>query len=418
MRLFGLFSFAVRVFLAVLLAAVCCHGGAQLVSPGSKGTLAGTVADPTGAVIPQARITVTRDGGSPVLATSDGAGQFSVSGLPAGSYDIEAEAPGFQPAQKTAVRVAAGAVQRLTLTLAIATDQQQVVVSGSAEDASPESNGGAIVMKGDDLRALSDDPDELQTQLEAIAGSDPETGTQFYVDGFSGGRLPPKSAIKAIRINQNPYSAQYDTLGFGRIEIETKPGADKLHGDLWMQGNDSPWNAPNPFVTSQPPYYSYQYDGDLNGPIHKVASYFASVYNQRGVNDAIVNAVVLDPNFAPVPFTQAISSPASTLELAPRVDLQWGKVQTLSLRYQLQPDHGHQCRRGTVRTGLAGLQQHQHRAGAAVERLAGLRGKDPERDAFSIHSRPQPAVAAIARADRCRAGRIHGRRQQCRHQPR
>ena len=95
-------------------------------------------------------------------------------------------------------------------------------------------------MKGDDLRALSDDPNEMQTELEAIAGADAETGAQLYVDGFSGGQLPPKSAIREIRINQNPYSAQYDSLGFGRIEIFTKPGADKLHGDYWMQGNDSP----------------------------------------------------------------------------------------------------------------------------------------------------------------------------------
>ncbi len=321
----------------VMLAVLGCpwFAGAQLASPGSRGSIAGTVADPTGAVIPQAKITVTRSGGAAVVAVSDAAGQFTVNGLESGLYDVEAEAPGFEAGHKANVRVAVGSVQRLILTLVIAADQQQVMVSGSEADTSPENNGGAIVMKGDDLRALSDDPDELQTQLQAIAGSDAETGTQFYVDGFSGGRLPPKSAIKAIRINQNPYSAQYDTLGFGRIEIETKPGADKVHGDLWMQGNDSPWNAPNPFVTSQPPYYTYQYDGDLTGPINKATSYSASVYNQRGVNDAIVNAVVLDPNFAPVPFTQAIGSPASMLELNPRLDLQWGKVQTLSLRYQL-----------------------------------------------------------------------------------
>jgi hypothetical protein len=340
MRFFGPSSTAVRGFvsgwLVLFLLAGCCRGAAaQLASPGSKGSLTGTVADPTGAVIPQAKVTATPISGAPVSTTSDGTGQFRISSLPPGAYVVEAEAPGFESAHIPNVRITAGAVQRLTLTLAIATDQQQVVVSASADDSSPESNGSALVMKDDDLRALSDDPDELQTQLEAIAGSDPETGTQFYVDGFSGGRLPPKSAIKAIRINQNPYSAQYDTLGFGRIEIETKPGADKMHGDLWMQGNDSPWNAPNPFVKSQPPYYSYQYDGDVNGPINKAASYFTSVYNQRGVNDAIINAIVLDPNFAPVPFTQAISNPSTTLELAPRIDLQWGKVQTLSLRYQL-----------------------------------------------------------------------------------
>jgi hypothetical protein len=234
------------------------------------------------------------------------------------------------------VRVAPGAVERLTLTLAIATDQQQVVVTDSSVDTSPGSNGSSTVMKGDDMRALSDDPSEMQTELEAIAGSDPETGTQLYVDGFSGGKMPPKSAIREIRINQNPYSAQYDSLGFGRIEIFTKPGADKLHGDYWMQGNNSPWNAPNPFVSSQPPYHSYMFDGDLNGPLTKNSSIFAGIFGQDAVNDAVINAVVLDPANNPVNFTQAISSTASTLNFSPRFDLQWGKVQTLSLRYQLE----------------------------------------------------------------------------------
>ena len=88
----------------------------------------------------------------------------------------------------------------------------------------------------------------MQQQLEAIAGSDGESGSHFYVDGFSGGKLPPKSSIREIRIDQNPYSAQYDDLGWGRIEIFTKPGTDKLHGDLWIEGNDSPLNAKKPVL--------------------------------------------------------------------------------------------------------------------------------------------------------------------------
>ena len=313
----------------------CTAVEAQIVSPGTTAAITGTVADPTGAVVPHATVRAIRQGTPAREVTADDVGHYSLASLAPGTYDIEAQAPGFETARKSGVKVDAGTVLRLPLTLAIQGDQQQVVVTDSAQDASPDKNSDAVVIKGDDLRALSDDPDELQTQLQAIAGSDADTGTQFYIDGFSGGRLPPKSAIKEIRINQNPYSAQYDQLGFGRIEITTKPGADKLHGDYWMQGNDSPWNAPNPFVTTQPPYYMYQYDGDLNGPIRKVASYFASIYGQKGVNDAIINAVVLDPSLNPVPFTQAITSPASTLEMETRVDREWGKVQTLSLRYQL-----------------------------------------------------------------------------------
>jgi hypothetical protein len=322
-------------------AVVQAQSSGLVASPASgvaTGTIAGTVTDPQGAVVPQAAITVTRVGGEPVMATADALGRYAVAGLAPGLYTIEAQAAGFRTSRKEGVPVAAGAVQRLTLTLTIEVQQQQVEVSAddNQADASPEKNGSAIVLKGRDLDALSDDQNELQQQLEAIAGSDPEAGSQFYIDGFSGGKLPPKSSIREIRINQNPYSAQYDQLGYGRIEIFTKPGTDKLHGDYWMQGNDSPFNARNPFVREQPDYYTYFYEGDVNGPISKTASYFASVYGQNGQNDSVVNAVILDDALNQTQFTQAISSPSSNLNFAPRFDLQLGKAQTLSLRYQLQ----------------------------------------------------------------------------------
>lgn len=337
MRFFGShFRLVQRLFSALVVCLAPTFAAAQLVSPSSTGSIAGTVADPTGAVIPQAALTVQRDGKPPLTATSDGLGRFTVTGLAPGVYNVQAQAPGFQIGHAASVRVTAGAIKQITITLVIAVEQQQVEVDADALDSSPEKNGGAIVMKGEDLRALSDDPDELSQQLQAIAGGDPDTGgTQFYVDGFSAGKLPPKSSIREIRINQNPFSAQYDQLGWGRIEILTKPGTDKLHGDYWMQGNDSPWNANNPFVKSQPPYYSYQFEGDVNGPVRKSASYFLSLYGRNAINEAIINAEILDSAFNPTAFTQAINNPSSEFNLAPRFDMQWGKVQTLSLRYQL-----------------------------------------------------------------------------------
>jgi hypothetical protein len=300
-----------------------------------NGAISGTVADPTGAVIPQATVTSTRAGHAPVTTTSDGVGHFAFSRLAPGVYVIDAQAPNFHPIHKEGVHVAGGAAVALTLTLAIESDQQSVTVSADTLDASPEKNGGAIVLKGESLDALSDDPDELSTQLTAIAGADAESGTQFYVDGYTASRLPPKSSIREIRINQNPYSAQYDSLGFGRIEILTKPGTDKLHGGYWMQGNNSPWNAQNPFVQEQPPYYMYQLEGNVNGPIAKNTSYFLDVWARNSINVSIVNAEILDSALNPTPFTQAVSTPGTGLFFTPRLDWQWGKVHTFSMRYQL-----------------------------------------------------------------------------------
>jgi hypothetical protein len=304
---------------------------AQMAIPTATGSISGTVVDPQGAVIPHAAIEFTRIGSAPIAITGDDLGHYAANSLPPGSYSVEAQAPGFSTLHKEGIVVAPGKSQQLTLTLAIEVQQQQVTVSDSDVDSSPEKNGGAIVLKGKDLDALSNNQDELSEQLQAIAGSDPETGSQFYVDGFTSSKLPPKSSIREIRINQNPYSAQYDTLGYGRIEIFTKPGTDKLHGNFWNQGNDSPWNARNPFVTTQPPYDSYQFEGDVNGPINKQMSYFTSIYNENSVSDSVVDAETP----AGTSLTQAISSPTHNLEFAPRFDVQIGKTQTISIRYQL-----------------------------------------------------------------------------------
>ena len=110
-------------------------------------------------------------------------------------------------------------------------------------------NANAVVLKGKDLDALSDDPDELENQLQALAGpAAGPNGGEIYIDGFTGGQIPPKSSIREIRVNQNPFSAEFDRLGYGRIEILTKPGTDKLHGQIEARGNDSSFNSRNPIL--------------------------------------------------------------------------------------------------------------------------------------------------------------------------
>ena len=69
--------------------------------------------------------------------------------------------------------------------------------------------------------------------------------------GSPEGQIPPKSSIREIRVNQNPFSAEFDRLGYGRIEILTKPGTDKLHGQIEARGNDSAFNARNPILADR-----------------------------------------------------------------------------------------------------------------------------------------------------------------------
>jgi hypothetical protein len=319
------------------------------------GTLRGQVADPSGAVIPQASLTVTSAAGTSRTATSDASGQYVISGLAPGQYTVTVEATGFSTFTSPSVHIAAGQTQHLNVSLTIQTEQQQVQVTADAQGVSvdPDANVSAVVMTGKDLDALSDDPDELSNELTALAGpSAGPSGGQIYIDGFTGGQLPPKSSIRAIIINQNPFSAQYDKPGYGRVEILTKPGTDKLHGQVFVNSSASAFNTSNPFAANQPPYHTLQYNGNVSGPLGKRASFFFS-FDRRNIQDnSIVNANV---PYVPDPATcgpengvvqettgtlcnLAVPYPQTRMDISPRIDYQLTPTQTLTARYSYYRD--------------------------------------------------------------------------------
>src|ERR1700677_3400035 len=260
-------------------------------APVTTGTLRGHITDPSGALIPGAKITVSNASGSPVGSiTADSSGAYAVSGLAPGGYVLHATFSGFAPFNSPLIVLAAGQSKRVDISMAIEIAQQSVTVTDDTPQVNIDASGNssAIVLKGKDLDALSDDPDELSSELTALAGpSAGPNGGQIYIDGFTGGQLPPKSAIREIRINQNPFSAEFDKLGYGRIEILTKPGTDKLHGQFLAQGNDNLFNTANPFTTVIPAYHSLQFSGNLNGALSKWASFFVSVDQRNNQNDSI-----------------------------------------------------------------------------------------------------------------------------------
>jgi Carboxypeptidase regulatory-like domain len=298
----------------------------------STGSLRGQVLDPSGAVVPQASVTLTQ--GSTVLTVQSGNdGVFAFKAVPPGSYTLDARANGFATFTKTGIVVAAGQVRQLNVSLAIAVQQQDITVTdqNSGVSVNPDENSSALVVKGSDLDALSDDPDELQNELQALAGpAAGPSGGQIYIDGFTGGQIPPKSSIREIRVNQNPFSAEFDKIGYGRIEILTKPGSDKFSGHITSLGNDSAWNTANPLVKEQPSYYLYFIQGDVNGPLTRNSSYFFSLFHFDRQNQTIIDAV--NPEDPSTYFNQALPNPSSLLVANPRVDFQLGKNNTLSVR--------------------------------------------------------------------------------------
>ena len=296
----------------------------------------GTVSDPSGALVPSATVVLANGSGFSKSIKSGANGAFSFGQLQAGSYSLTVKAQGFAAFSLDGIQIAGGQSKMQNVTLQLPVEQQQVEVESEATgvSTSPDNNAGAIIIKGKDLDALSDDPDELQNELNALAGpAAGPNGGQIYIDGFTGGQLPPKSSIREIRINQNPFSAQYDKLGYGRIEILTKPGTDKFHGMLMASGNDSTFNSLNPFVTSEPPYYSTFFVGNASGALTKSSSWFASVFRRDNESNSIVNAELLNSSGSAYNYTAAVANPQSRLDVSPRFDFQLGANNTLTVRY-------------------------------------------------------------------------------------
>jgi len=324
-----------QIVFASLFAVFLASSGSCL-AQSTTGAIRGTVADPSGAVIPSANIVITNGTHASRSATTGADGAFAVEHLVPGRYSATVMAPGFATGTVTDIMVFGGKTTPENLTLQIAVEQQEVQVSAAAAsvDTSPDNNASAIVIKGKDLDALSDDPDELQDELTALAGpAAGPSGGQIYIDGFTGGQLPPKSSIREIRINQNPFSAQYDKLGYGRIEILTKPGTDKLHGMFMINGNDSALNSLNPFVTSEPSYHSTFMAGNASGSLSKSASWFSNVFYRNNQSNSIINAEVPDASGGTYNYTKAVANPQTRLDISPRFDFQLGPNNTLSVRY-------------------------------------------------------------------------------------
>ena len=303
-------------------------------SPG--GELRGTVTDPSGALVPSATVMLSSHGGYSKSAQSGHDGMYAFTNVPPGDYVVSITATGFAPATLPNAKVISGktTVQNTALQLPVEEQQVEVKEDSLGVNTSADSNASSIVIKGKDLDALSDDPDELQSELNALAGpAAGPSGAQIFIDGFSGGQLPPKSSIREIRINQNPFSAQYDKLGYGRIEILTKPGTDKLHGSVMMMGNSSAFNSLNPFVTEEPSYYSTFFVGNAGGSLGKSASWFGSIFRRDNATNSIINAVVPGPDSNPYDYTAAVANPQSRLDISPRLDFQLNPNNTLTVRY-------------------------------------------------------------------------------------
>jgi hypothetical protein len=253
-----------HIVATVLFAATAATASAQSVVQGAgAGTvLRVTVLDQTDAALVVAEVTISNAAGveRPARVNERGVAEFD--DLSPGTYQVKAIADGFRSVV-VPFSVRRGQNQT-TIRLAVATVEQNIVVQDE-DAASRRDNGFTQTLTQEEIDALPDDPDEMADELMRMAGP----GAQIFIDGFRGGRLPPKDQIQQIRFHTNSFSAEYHEAGMVRVEVITKPGMGGWRGMTNFGFRDESLNAKNAFAPTKPAEQMKRYMVSFSGPLAK-----------------------------------------------------------------------------------------------------------------------------------------------------
>ncbi len=289
--------------LSVLLVALALASSALA----QNSTLRGQVVDERGDAIPNAEVILTGKDGKERKVKSTFTGEFSIANVPPGIYTLTSAYQGFQTQVINDLKAPqTGGPLKVVMAIAAVEVITDVSANNTAVSTEPDQNMNAIVLGEDFIKNLPDNEDDLRDFLNALAGGGTTgEGATIMIDGFSGGRLPPKEAIARIVYNQNPFSAEYSGHGSGRIEIVTKPGYGDWRGSGSFGYRNSALDARNAFARTKPDLSQQRYDFFVGGPVLKKrlsTSLFANRQDVDGSNTTV--AKTLDGDFvANVPST-------------------------------------------------------------------------------------------------------------------
>jgi outer membrane receptor protein involved in Fe transport len=304
--------------------------------------VSGSVQDQTGAMLPGADVTLTRIGSeaAPLATRTGDAGTFVIENVGPGSYVLEARFEGFVAAS-VRLQVGTRSPGRQRLVLQIAGLSQEVTVgtdSGGVELEASRNRDGVSV----DAGLLRDLPVFDRDVLGAVSAlMDPAAagsgGTTLVVDGMERSRAGvPASAIQEIRINQDPYSVEYQRPGHGRVEVITKAGAERFHGEANIVFRDASLNARNAFATTKPPEQRRIFEGVFGGPLGdgRAASFMLTANREETDGRAYI---VAEGTGGPI--RSSMKVPERALELSASINRQANARQSYSLRVDFESQH-------------------------------------------------------------------------------
>lgn len=283
---------------AVCLVLTATGAGSAALGQTRSATLRVQVLDPTGAVIVGAQVEV-RDAeaaAEPIRTTTNERGEAAFEGLPLGRYAIRAESPGFEPKVLDDVRLRGDARREMKLSLAKVAEE--VTVGQDPREAATDPRGSAFgnLLTRAQIDALPDDPDDMEEALKRMAGSD----AVIRVDGFRGGKLPPKSQIRGIRFRRDLFAAENHGGGMIFVDVMTMPGGGPFRGTADFTFRDESLNARNPMASRRGPEQQQTASFSASGTIWKNKTGFSLTssgstgYDSRTIVAALPDARLAD----------------------------------------------------------------------------------------------------------------------------
>jgi hypothetical protein len=234
---------------------------AAFAQPRAEATLRVTVVDPSGAVIVGARVSVAQS-----QVDTGARGDATFTALEPGRVTIHVESAGFEETDVADVRLRAGDNRReIKLKLGRLAETVQVGRDPRQRASDPRGDAFATVLDQAQIDELPDDPDEMEQALRDMAGP----GAVMRINGFRGGRLPPKEQIQQIRFRRNMFAADAHEPGFVSIDITTKPGIDNWRGSTSVGFRGAALTSRNAFAPVKGNEQHERYGFSVSGPLWK-----------------------------------------------------------------------------------------------------------------------------------------------------
>jgi hypothetical protein len=313
--------------IASMILALIIAAPAAIAQTRRESNLRVTVVDPSGAAIAGAKVILKSSDGRAQTAGTDARGEANVANLVAGPYELHIEAAGFESRELRDGLLKAGS-NKLEIRLEVARVKEEVEVTRDERERAtdPRGNSFSTILTPEQIAALPDDPEEFEAAIRNMAGP----GAVLRVNGFRGGKLPPKSQIREIRFRMNPYAAESHESSFMSVDITTKPGMDNWHGSLTSAFRDEALNARNTFAPVLGPEQLRRFGFTLDGPLWKERTSLALSADGTSAYDSKTIVAALPDGL----FNGLVRRPTRTLNLSARIEHALNKTHTMRAEYQ------------------------------------------------------------------------------------